>query len=165
MDLVRTYGDRSAVVAVAVRSAQIDALGTTTALDVGEEIGCRAVVNRAVAGLPGQVGLVAVSVDGHDWPPGTLDALYDLAARHPRAGLLAPSGAAAAGLPVLLRRAAWDSVDGYDTRIADPDRADADLRARLVRAGWLVVTGVGAGRPAGTEGVDGPRCGQGMLSV
>ncbi|MFC4947169.1 dTDP-Rha--alpha-D-GlcNAc-pyrophosphate polyprenol alpha-3-L-rhamnosyltransferase [Pseudonocardia sp. GCM10023141] len=48
-----------------------------------------------------------------------------------------------AGTCVLVRRAAWDSVDGYDPRYAgsgtDPEPADVDLGDRLDRAGWLVV--------------------------
>jgi N-acetylglucosaminyl-diphospho-decaprenol L-rhamnosyltransferase len=42
---------------------------------------------------------------------------------------------------VLLRRPAWDSVDGFDSRyLGGPgDLGDVDLADRLVRAGWLVV--------------------------
>lgn len=47
------------------------------------------------------------------------------------------------GTCLLLRRLAWDSVDGYDPRYpgaqAGPDPADVDLGARLVRAGWRVL--------------------------
>lgn len=145
MDLVRTYGDELAVLAVTGRCAQIDALGATTVLDVGEEIGCRAVVNRAVAGLPSPVGFVAVGANGSGWLPGAPDALRAVATRRPRAGLLIPRDAGTPPpprLPFLLRRAAWDSVGGYDTRITGPQRADVDLRARLEQAGWLVLAGV-----------------------
>lgn len=44
---------------------------------------------------------------------------------------------------VLVRRAAWDSVDGFDSRyLGAPgpvDMADVDLGDRLGRAGWLLV--------------------------
>lgn len=44
---------------------------------------------------------------------------------------------------VLIRRAAWDSVDGFDARYpgcgVDPEPADVDLCERLGRAGWLCV--------------------------
>jgi N-acetylglucosaminyl-diphospho-decaprenol L-rhamnosyltransferase len=47
------------------------------------------------------------------------------------------------GRCVLVRRLAWDSVDGYDSRHAGtgahPEPADVDLGDRLGRAGWLVV--------------------------
>lgn len=52
------------------------------------------------------------------------------------------------GTCVLLRRAAWDSVDGYDGRYpgtgSDPEPADVDLGDRLARAGWLAVGVPGA---------------------
>lgn len=51
------------------------------------------------------------------------------------------------GTCLLVRRTAWDSVDGYDPRYpgsgSRPDPADVDLCDRLDRAGWLV-----AGVPA-----------------
>ncbi|WP_232663952.1 dTDP-Rha--alpha-D-GlcNAc-pyrophosphate polyprenol alpha-3-L-rhamnosyltransferase [Pseudonocardia sp. TRM90224] len=44
---------------------------------------------------------------------------------------------------LLVRRTAWDSVDGFDARYADagrrPELADVDLGDRLGRAGWLTV--------------------------
>jgi N-acetylglucosaminyl-diphospho-decaprenol L-rhamnosyltransferase len=42
---------------------------------------------------------------------------------------------------VLVRRAAWDSVDGFDGRYLDGPGGpgDIDLGDRLGRAGWLVV--------------------------
>lgn len=44
---------------------------------------------------------------------------------------------------VLLRRVAWDSVDGFDARYpgcgVDPEPADLDLCDRLGRVGWLCV--------------------------
>lgn len=55
---------------------------------------------------------------------------------------------------VLLRRAAWDSVDGFDPRYLDApgpvDLADIDLADRLLRAGWLVVHAPGVEVAAGT---------------
>jgi len=42
------------------------------------------------------------------------------------------------GRCVLLRRTAWDSVDGYDPRHLGPVDA-VDLGDRLARAGWLAV--------------------------
>jgi N-acetylglucosaminyl-diphospho-decaprenol L-rhamnosyltransferase len=43
---------------------------------------------------------------------------------------------------VLVRRAAWDSVDGFDPRYLDGpgELGDVDLGDRLGRAGWLVVS-------------------------
>jgi N-acetylglucosaminyl-diphospho-decaprenol L-rhamnosyltransferase len=48
---------------------------------------------------------------------------------------------------VLVRRAAWDSVDGFDVRyLGGPGQiGDVDLGDRLGRAGWLVVSVAGAG--------------------
>ena len=47
------------------------------------------------------------------------------------------------GRCVLVRRLAWDSVDGYDSRHlgtgTTPEPADVDLGDRLIRAGWCVV--------------------------
>jgi N-acetylglucosaminyl-diphospho-decaprenol L-rhamnosyltransferase len=47
----------------------------------------------------------------------------------------------------LVRRAAWDSVDGFDVRyLGGPgDMGDVDLGDRLGRAGWLVVSVPAAG--------------------
>jgi N-acetylglucosaminyl-diphospho-decaprenol L-rhamnosyltransferase len=152
-----------------------------TVLHLGEDVGRGAAVNRAVAGLPADIGLVAVAPPGLDW--GTaLEALQAAAVRHPRAGVLAPrvrdprgavrpsthplprlrrgvltvltgrpwpadamadpavegpvGWSSAPGL--LLRRAALDSVDGFDPRY--PGRLDdLDLAQRLGRAGWLTV--------------------------
>ncbi|MGH3569340.1 MAG: dTDP-Rha--alpha-D-GlcNAc-pyrophosphate polyprenol alpha-3-L-rhamnosyltransferase, partial [Pseudonocardia sp.] len=42
------------------------------------------------------------------------------------------------GSCLLLRRAAWESVDGFDPRYTGP-YADVDLGDRLTRAGWLCV--------------------------
>jgi N-acetylglucosaminyl-diphospho-decaprenol L-rhamnosyltransferase len=43
-----------------------------------------------------------------------------------------------AGECLLVRRAAWESVDGFDARHLGPVDA-VDLGARLGRAGWLAV--------------------------
>ncbi len=179
MDGVRVYGEALATVAAGDRVAHIAADGAETTFDAGEEIGRAALVNRVVAGLPADVGWVAVTAASIVWPDGAVAALR-AAAPH-RAGLLGPrlrdaGGAALAssgplpptggrsvlarlrgrrvaavpvgagvtgwldGRCVLLRRSAWDSVDGYDTR-AGPDRGtlDIDLGSRLARAGWLVL--------------------------
>jgi N-acetylglucosaminyl-diphospho-decaprenol L-rhamnosyltransferase len=153
-------------------------------LRIREDVGRGAAVNRAVAELPAEVGLVAVAPPGLVWSAGALPALCAAAARYPRAGVLAPAVrddrgavvpsahplprpgrgvlAALAGRPwpspagpaadprgegpvgwssapgVLLRRAALDSVDGFDPRY--PGRLDdLDLAARLHAAGWLTV--------------------------
>jgi N-acetylglucosaminyl-diphospho-decaprenol L-rhamnosyltransferase len=133
---------------------------------LGADVGRGAAVNRAVAGLTGTVGWVALADPGVVWHPGSLDAL--LGAARPRAGALGPrlhgssgTGGALPGafdvlrgrageapragvvgwLPatcLLLRRAALDSVDGFDPRYPGP-LDDVDLAHRLGRAGWLVV--------------------------
>ncbi len=67
------------------------------------------------------------------------------------------------GSCVLVRRQAWDSVNGYDSRYAGtgihPEPADVDLGDRLGRAGWLVV-----GVPD-SEAVVHPMERQGILDV
>lgn len=57
---------------------------------------------------------------------------------------------------LLLRRAAWDSVDGFDPRHLGPVDA-VDLAARLRRAGWLAV------HVPDVEVVVGPGAATGML--
>jgi N-acetylglucosaminyl-diphospho-decaprenol L-rhamnosyltransferase len=162
--------------------------GDLRVLRIGEDVGRGAAVNRAVAALPVDIGLVAVAPPGLVWAEGALDALRAAAVRHPRAGIFAPrvrdpggagvasthplprSGhrlgglvslvAVLAGRPwpraspadptteepvgwssapgLLLRRAALDSVDGFDPRY--PGRLDdLDLADRLATAGWLTV--------------------------
>jgi N-acetylglucosaminyl-diphospho-decaprenol L-rhamnosyltransferase len=177
VDALSCYGNELAVVTVERRGARIVGPdGTETALRLAEEPGRPAVVNRAVAGLVGDVGWVAVVDPGVAWTPGALERLR--AAATPRAALLGPllrdpdrrqipscgpqpslgpllrgllPAQPAVGGPtgwldgrcVLLRRLAWDSVDGYDSRYVGagthPDPADVDLGDRLVRAGWLVL--------------------------
>jgi hypothetical protein len=155
---VRIYGSAVALVVVDGRRARITvADAPADVLDVGEEIGLRAVANRAIAGLPSSVGFVTVSREDAF---GDVPVLVTTAATVPRAGAVVVAhgprtGIAAIALargPVLLRRAAWDSVDGWDTRVPDPARADADLAARLERAGWLVVP-VPAAAPIGRHGM------------
>jgi N-acetylglucosaminyl-diphospho-decaprenol L-rhamnosyltransferase len=146
--------------------------GPATAVQIGEDVGRGAAVNRAVATLSPAVGLVAVAPADLVWPDGALDALRAAADRHPRAAILAPRVRAPDGTPIpsahplpgavprrpapgvdphdegpvgwssapalLLRRAALDSVDGFDPRY--PGRLDdLDLADRLARAGWLTV--------------------------
>ena len=177
MDALSCYGDALVVVTVERWGARIvGSDGAETELRLAEEPGRPAVVNRAVAGLPRDVGWVAVVDQGVTWTPGALERLR--AAATPRAALLGPllrdptlrqipsSGPRPSlgpllrgrvlaqpvvggptgwldGRCVLLRRLAWDSVDGYDSRYAGagthPDPADVDLGDRLVRAGWLVL--------------------------
>ena len=61
MGALRCYGDELVVVTVERRGARIvGADGTATELRLTEEPGRAAVVNRAVAGLPEDVGWVAV---------------------------------------------------------------------------------------------------------
>jgi N-acetylglucosaminyl-diphospho-decaprenol L-rhamnosyltransferase len=149
-----------------------------------------------VAGLPEEIGWVAVVDPGVALAPGALDRLR--AAAVPRAGLLGPllrdptrrqinsCGSRPAfgallrgrvlarpvgagptgwldGRCVLIRRLAWDSVDGYDSRHigtgAHPEPADVDLGDRLGGAGWLVL-----GVPE-AEAVVHPMGGQGILDV
>lgn len=142
-------------------------VGATT-VRITEDVGRPAAVNRAVAALDDAVGWVALVDPQVVWGAGALDELLAAAARHPRAALLGPcAGGPLPTLPdalrgrvpagpvpagpvgwvgtacVLLRRAAWDSVDGFDARYpgcgADPEPADLDLCDRLGRAGWLCV--------------------------
>jgi N-acetylglucosaminyl-diphospho-decaprenol L-rhamnosyltransferase len=194
---LRCYGDELVVVTVERRGARIvGPHGTATELRLTEEPGRAAVVNRAVAGLPEDVGWVAVVDPGVECTPDALKRLR--AAATPRAGLLGPAlrdptrrqipscgprpalgpllrGRLSAqpavdgptgwldGRCVLIRRLAWDSVGGYDSRYVGtgthPEPADVDLGDRLVRAGWLVV-----GVPE-AEVVVHPIDGQGILDV
>ncbi|MCY7342380.1 MAG: glycosyltransferase [Pseudonocardia sp.] len=149
--------------------------GDAQVVRIPEDVGRAAAVNRAVAGLDGEVGWVAVAEPGVAWSPGTLDALIDAGGTSPRAGVLGPrlrdaSGVVLpsagplpslgqllrrripvrrltggrvgwlAGVCMLVRRAAWDSVDGFDPRYDGAGEiADVDLGDRLARAGWLAV--------------------------
>jgi N-acetylglucosaminyl-diphospho-decaprenol L-rhamnosyltransferase len=153
--------------------------GASTVVRIGEDVGRGAAVNRGVATLPRDIGLVAVAPPGLVWIAGALDALHAAAARYPRAGILAPRVRDAGGAAVssahplprprvvrgrgrlqqagadppnegpvgwssapalLLRRAALDSVDGFDPRYPGRlDDLDLDLADRLARAGWLTV--------------------------
>lgn len=139
-----------------------------TAVPQTERLARAAAVNRGLAALPPGVGFALVADPAVRLAPGALDALVAAAARFPRAGALGPRlpGACAGPLPsrrdlrrgrvplgaprsagpvgwvsgrcLLLRRAAWESVDGFDPRHLGPVDA-VDLGARLARAGWLVV--------------------------
>ena len=163
-----------------------------TLLRIGENVGYGTAANRAVTGLPREVGWVLVANPDIVLDPGALDALVAAARRWPRAGSLGPlirtagavypsarlqpslgrgighalfaivwpanpwtrayrqEGAVAertagwlSGSCVLLRRAAWDSVDGFDPRYFMYFE-DVDLGDRLGRAGWLNVYVPGA---------------------
>jgi N-acetylglucosaminyl-diphospho-decaprenol L-rhamnosyltransferase len=168
----RTPGPAPGVPVVLVDSGAPDVPDGADVVRIGEDVGRGAAVNRAVATLPTDVGLVATAPADLDWPGGTLDTLRAAADRYPRAGILAPRVLDPDGAPVpsahplprsrfrlpapsalpevegpvgwssapalLLRRAALDSVDGFDPRY--PGRFDdLDLAARLARAGWLTV--------------------------
>jgi N-acetylglucosaminyl-diphospho-decaprenol L-rhamnosyltransferase len=97
--------------------------------------------------------------------PGLLAAMRGRVPAHvPTAGAVPWLSTAA----VLLRRSAWDSVDGLDARYLGGagDAGDADLGDRLGRAGWLAVHEPAAGvdlRPVGEEGGEPARTGQGIL--
>jgi N-acetylglucosaminyl-diphospho-decaprenol L-rhamnosyltransferase len=80
----------AAALVVLVDSGAPHVPGCPAVVRIGEDVGRGAAVNRAVAGLPPAIGLVAVAPAGLDWPDGTLDALCAAAGRHPRAGILAP---------------------------------------------------------------------------
>ncbi|OLT02968.1 hypothetical protein BJF90_28020 [Pseudonocardia sp. CNS-004] len=141
-----------------------------------EDVGWAAAVNRAVAGLAPDVGWVVLACPAARWRPGAIDLLLAAAARHrgpvagavtarrPRAGGWAAPGPARRGprpdpgrhrrrptgwlstAAALVRRSAWDSVDGFDSRyLGGPGGiGDVDLGDRLGRAGWLVVSVTGA---------------------
>jgi N-acetylglucosaminyl-diphospho-decaprenol L-rhamnosyltransferase len=172
----RTRGRAPRVPVVLVDSGAPEVPDGACVVRIGEDVGRGAAVNRAVATLPPDVGLVATAPADLAWPDGTLEALRAAADRHPRAGILAPRVLDPGGAPVpsthplprpdravlgrtwppvtdadgegpvgwssapalLLRRAALDSVDGFDPRY--PGRFDdLDLASRLARAGWLTV--------------------------
>jgi N-acetylglucosaminyl-diphospho-decaprenol L-rhamnosyltransferase len=144
-----------------------------TAVPVTERLARAAAVNRGVVALPPDLGWVLAADPGVRLAPGALDALRAAAARFPRAGVLGPRlpgpcagplptgrdarrgrvplGAPRSAAPVgwvsgrclLLRRAAWESVDGLDPRHLGPVDA-VDLGDRLARAGWLAVHVPGA---------------------
>lgn len=86
-----------------------------------------------------------------------------LRGRVPRACVAAGPVGWLDGRCVVVRRLAWDSVDGYDSRYVgtgtSPEPADVDLGDRLTRAGWRVV-----GVPD-AEAVVHPFGGVGMLDV
>ena len=168
----RTPAPAPRVPVVLVDSGAPDVPDGADVIRIGEDVGRGAAVNRAVATLPPDVGLVATAPADLDWPDGTLDALRAAADRYPRAGILAPRVVGNDGVPIpsahplprtrfrlpppsnlpdeegpvgwssapalLLRRAALDSVDGFDPRYPG-QLDDLDLASRLARAGWLTV--------------------------
>jgi N-acetylglucosaminyl-diphospho-decaprenol L-rhamnosyltransferase len=163
------------------------AAGRAQLLPMGENLGYGAAANRAVAGLPPDVGWVLVSNPDIVLGPEALDRLLAAADRWPRGGAFGPlirtddevypsarlvpslgrgvghavfgtvwpanpwtrsyrqEGSVAertagwlSGSCVLLRREAWESVDGFDPRFFMYFE-DVDLGDRLGRAGWLNV--------------------------
>ncbi|GJF07023.1 glycosyltransferase family 2 protein [Pseudonocardia sp. D17] len=137
-------------------------------IDLGERLGRPAAVNRAVVTLGPEVAFVLVTEVGVTWDDDAVAALRAAARDTPRAGALVPrleGSSPAPALPgrwvgdallarlapdvvtppadlpgpaVLLRRAALESVGGWDARLAAPF-ADLDLARRLDEAGWLRV--------------------------
>jgi N-acetylglucosaminyl-diphospho-decaprenol L-rhamnosyltransferase len=101
----------------------------------------------AAAARHPRAGLLGAALHGLAGPtggpaPGILDVARG---RIPSGSGAGPTGwVSTAG--VLVRRAAWDSVDGFDGRyLGGPGGiGDVDLGDRLVRAGWLVVSVPGA---------------------
>ena len=85
---------------VLVDSGATDVPDGADVLRIGEDVGRGAAVNRAVAALPPDVGLVAAAPADLDWPDGVLDVLRAAADRHPRAGILAPRVLDPGGAPV-----------------------------------------------------------------
>ncbi len=126
---------------------------------LAEEIGWVAVVDPGVAWAPGALGRLRAAATPRAGLLGPL--LRDPTRRQiPSCGPRPALGALLRGRVlaqpavkgptgwldgrcVLVRRLAWDSVDGYDSRHVGtgthPEPADVDLGDRLVRAGWLVV--------------------------
>ena len=95
--------------------------GPATLVRIGEDVGRGAAVNRAVATLPPEVGLVAVAPADLVWPDGALDALRAAADRHPRAAILAPRMRAPDGAPIPAAHALPGAVRRRPTRAVDPD--------------------------------------------
>ena len=92
VDALSCYGDELAVVTVERRGARIVGPdGAETELRLAEEPGRPAVVNRAVAGLPGTSGGSPSSTPGVACTPGALERLR--AAATPRAGAARPAPA------------------------------------------------------------------------
>jgi N-acetylglucosaminyl-diphospho-decaprenol L-rhamnosyltransferase len=103
--------------------------GDLPVLRIGEDVGRGAAINRAVVALPPGIGLVAVAPPGLVWAEGALDALCAAAARHPRAGILAPrvrGGAPSThplprpGLRALLGGRAWPAAGPADPTLERP---------------------------------------------
>ena len=134
-DPVREYGDRLAVVTVTrtaapeldrfVRSLRLatarparvvvaDTVGAAVPVGVevvriGEDVGRAAAINRAVAALEPEVGWMALADPAVQWCPDALDALLEVAARHPRAAVLGPVLRDARGRPAA-SSGPWPSV-------------------------------------------------------
>ncbi|HEY0816705.1 MAG TPA: hypothetical protein VGE11_25790 [Pseudonocardia sp.] len=142
-------------------------IGWVAVLDPGISLAPGALdVLRAAAGpraglLGPQLRAPSGSVIPSCGPLPTFGAL--LRGRVPASGVVAGPIGWLDGRCVLVRRLAWDSVNGYDSRHAgtgtQPEPADLDLGDRLGRAGWLVV-----GVPE-AEAVVHPIEGQGILET
>lgn len=90
-----------------------------------------------------RAGLLGAGLQGVDGPAGgPLPGLFAVARGRIEGGTgSGPTGwVSTAG--ALVRRSAWDSVDGFDARYLDGPggMGDVDLGDRLGRAGWLVVS-------------------------
>jgi N-acetylglucosaminyl-diphospho-decaprenol L-rhamnosyltransferase len=96
---LRCYGDELAVITIGRRGAEVVTPSATESLELSEELGRPAVVNRAIAGLDERIGWVAVLDPGITLAPGALEVLRGAAS--PRAGLLGPllRGPSHIGLP------------------------------------------------------------------
>ncbi len=157
-DPVREYGDRLAVVTVTrtatpeldrfVRSLRLatarparvvvaDTVGAAVPVGVevvriGEDVGRAAAINRAVAALEPEVGWMALADPAVQWCPDALDALLEVAARHPRAGVLGPVLRDARGRPTA-SSGPWPSV-------ADALRGRVPAGSDPGPVGWLSAT-------------------------
>ena len=100
--------------------------------------------------LPSLIRGAGHAVFADIWPNNPWTRAYLQTGREPReraAGWLS-------GSCLLLRRAAWESVDGFDPRYA-AGADDVDLGDRLARAGWLSVH-VPSAEVVLTSGATGP---------
>ena len=124
-----------------------DAIGWVAVLDPGVALGPRALDRLRAAAVPraGLLGPLLRDAAGRQinscGPRPALGAL--LRGRVLTQPLPAGPTGWLDGRCVLLRRLAWDSVDGYDSRHVGtgthPEPADVDLGDRLARAGWLAL--------------------------
>lgn len=157
-------------VLVTVGGPGAEAVPGVDVLDLGEDLPRPAAVNRAVAGLDHEAGLVLVTEPQVTWGAGALDALLAAARRRPRAAVLAPccAGPSPAVLPgrwagdVLLRAltpalaVTPRPVAGGDTGGEAGEVVDAvPGHAVLLRRGALdSVAGYDAALPAAVADLD-----------